>query len=93
MAWAWSGELFLAHVLNGFSIEKMRREQAAARDAHGWIVLDCKDYDRLYALLTGSGDTLGTTLHLPDEKGAFHEMWVDKELIMEMFDFCRDGIG
>lgn len=93
IAWAWSGELFLAHVMNGLPIDIMRSEQAAAREAHGWIVLDCKDYDRLYTGMAGSADAVGVTMHLPDEMGALHETWVDRELILEMFDFCRDGIG
>lgn len=93
IAWAYCGELYLAHFLCGLSSARMRSEQYAAKEWHGNINMECSDYDELYCLLAGCADAVGVCLHLPDEGGGLHETWVERQLILDMFDFCRDGIG
>ncbi len=93
IAWACSGELFLSHFLCGVPMGLMRSQQYGIRECHGTIRLDCSDYDQLYSLIAGSPDAVGACMHLPDADGALHEAWVDRQLILDMFDFCRDGIG
>lgn len=93
VAWARIGELYLSHFLSDVSPDAMRSEQYAIRDFHSALPLGCSDYDILYELLAGSVDAVGVCLHLPDSNGALHETWVDRQLVYEMFDFCRDGLG
>lgn len=93
IAWSCCGELYLSHLLCGLSLMDMRAGQYAAKEEHGSILLDCSDYDVLYSFLAGSADAVGVCLHLPDAEGNLHETWVERQLVLEMFDFCRDGIG
>lgn len=93
IAWAYAGELYLAVNINDYPLSQMRAEQYAVRESHGTIDLNCQDYDLLYSFLAGSTDAVGVCIHVPDETGAMHDSWVDRKLIFEMFDFCRDGIG
>ena len=93
IAWSYCGELYLAHLLCDYPLGRMRSEQYSVKEWHGGIVLDCSDYDRLYAILAGCQDAVGVCLHLPDENGTLHEAWVERQLIYDMLDFCRDGIG
>ncbi|MCQ2073804.1 MAG: hypothetical protein MJY77_01255 [Bacteroidaceae bacterium] len=93
IAWGYAGELYIAVCLNDYPVQQMREEQYAVREAHGVIDLDCRDYDLLYSLLAGSSDAVGVCIHIPDVSGALHDTWVERQLIYDMFDFCRDGIG
>lgn len=93
IAWAYAGELYLAASLNDYPVQQMRAEQYAVREFHGAIDLNCQDYDLLYSLLAGSSDAVGVCIHIPDVYGALHDTWVERQLIYDMFDFCRDGIG
>lgn len=93
IAWACIGELYLAHFLSDVPLEMMRAQQYDIREYHPAIPLDCADYDSLYEILAGSADAVGVCMHLPDSTGYLHETWVDRQLIYDMLDFCRDGIG
>lgn len=93
VAWAYTGELYLAVSLNDYPVQQMRAEQYAVREAYGNIDLGCQDYDLLYSILAGSSDAGGVCIHVPDVSGVLHDTWIDRQLIYDMFDFCRDGIG
>lgn len=93
VAWARVGELYLAHFLSDVPLEMMRTEQYSIREYHSAVPLDCADYDTLYEILAGNVDAVGVCLHLPDSGGCLHETWVDRQLVYDMMDFCRDGIG
>lgn len=93
IAWNCIAELYLAHLVCGVSERTMRVGQYAAREDHRSFPVGCEDYDMLYSLLAGSADAVGVCLHLPDSDGFLHEAWVDRQMVFDMFDFCRDGIG
>lgn len=93
IAWAYSAEMYLSHFLCGVPVSMMRAEQYAVRESYGTVLLDCSDYDLLYEYLAGAADAVGVCLHLPDASGFLHETWVDRQMILDMLDFCRDGIG
>ena len=93
ISWAYAGELYLAVSLNGYPVRQMRAEQCAVREVYGNIDLGCQDYDLLYSILAGSSDAVGVCIHIPDVSGALHDTWVERQMIYDMFDFCRDGMG
>lgn len=93
IAWAATGELYLASFLCGLPVRMMRAEQYAIREYHVPMNIDCSDYNLLYELLAGSENAVGVCLHLPDSDGVLHDTWVGRQLIFDMFDFCRDAIG
>lgn len=93
LAWAYSGELYLSYCLCGLDSAVMRAQQYEIREIHGPIILGCEDYATLYRLIAGTEDAVGAVMHIQDADGTLHETWVDRQLVIDMFDFCRDGIG
>lgn len=94
VAWGLVGELYLSVTKCGFPSEKMRQTVAFIREHYGTFDFDCKEYDRLYALMQhdkkNTAGVINFTL-LGDIGDIRINQTATKEEILDMLDFYREG--
>lgn len=88
-SWADVGAAYLGFALCGLPATHLRKLQYDARTHYGPVILDCKWYDHLTQVCLDGLQSLPTLLPGPDD--TLVECHVDKELFLEMLDFCREG--
>lgn len=93
VAWGLVCELLLSHMQLGFPIERIRQLAAFVLEDYGAFQITCKDYDRLYELMThdkkNESDDVNFTL-LFDVGEVKINCTADKEQIKVALDLYRD---
>lgn len=89
-------ELYLSHKVCGFPKEKVSQVVAYIKSYYPPFHFGCKDYDKLYELMThdkkNSGGVINFTL-LGEVGDVRINQVVNKSLILEAMDFYRDSFG
>jgi 3-dehydroquinate synthase len=90
-------ELYLAHVKCGFPKETLWQAVSLIKELYGPFAITCKEYDRLYELMTHDkkNDEAGTILFtlLSDIGEVKINTVVEKKEIFDALDFYRDTMG
>ena len=94
VAWGLVCELYLSVVKCSFPKDRFRQTVQFVRQHYGDPVIDCKEYERLYAFMQhdkkNEGDSINFTL-----LGGIGDIRINqqatKEEIFEMLDFLREG--
>ncbi len=93
VAWGMIGELYMSHVRKHFPSTTMRQTIHFIKDHYGTFPLDCKEYDRIYELMTHDKKNADGKIYctLLNDIGdvALNEV-LDKEHVFEMLDFIRE---
>jgi len=97
VAWGMIAELYLSYKKTGFPKERLHEIIALIEKNYGSFNITCKQYDRLYELMThdkkneGDGRILFTLL--ADIGDIRINIDVEKKEIFEALDFYRDAVG
>ncbi len=94
VAWGLVCELYLSAKRLGFPQDKLRQTVNFVRGNYGMFSFDCKQYDRLYELMThDKKNTAGqVNFTLLGDVGDIHiNQTATKEEITDMLDFLREG--
>lgn len=93
VAWGLVCELLLSHIQLGFPIERIRQLAAFVQENYGAFYITCKDYDRLYELMThdkkNESSHINFTL-LADVGNVKINCTADKKEIETVLDLYRD---
>ena len=96
VAWGLVCELYLSCLKTGFPQDKMRQTVHFIRENYGAFSFDCKEYERLYALMQhdkkNTAGVINFTL-LRDIGEIALNQTADRETIFEAFDFFRETMG
>lgn len=96
VAWGLICELYLSHKKTGFPKQTLLQVITLVREAYGVFALSCKDYDRLYELMTHDkkNDSKEVRFTLLSDIGqlCINEIASEKE-IFEALDFYCDSLG
>ena len=93
VAWGMICELYLSVIKSGFPKDKMRQTVAFIRENYGTLAFDCKNYDRLYELMThDKKNTQGfINFTLLSDIGEIQlNQTATKEEIFQALDFYRE---
>ena len=94
VAWGLVCELYLSVKRAGFPTAKMHQTAQFVRDTYGTFAFDCKQYDRLYELMThdkkNTAGQVNFTL-LGDVGDLRINQTATREEIMEMLDYYRES--
>lgn len=96
VAWGMVCELYLSSIKAGFSVDKMRQTIRFIREAYGTFGFDCKQYNRLYELMTHDKKNTSGTINftLLGEVGDIRiNQTATRKEIDEMLDFYRETMG
>ena len=96
VAWGLVCELYLSCRRAGFPEGKMRQTVSYIRNHYGTFAFDCKDYDRLYELMTHDKKNVGGVVNftlLSDVGRLCLDQTATKDEIVEMFDFFRETMN
>lgn len=96
VAWGLVCELYLSYIKAGFPRDVMRDVISFVRHNYGAFSFDCKQYDRLYELMThDKKNTAGiinfTLLHAVGD--ICLDQTADRDTIFETLDFYRESMG
>lgn len=96
VAWGIVCELYLSYIKTGFPKEKMRQTIQFIKENYGAFAFNCKQYDRLYALMLhdkkNTAGIINFTL-LKEVGDICLNQTADKETIFEVLDFYRECMG
>ena len=94
VAWGLVCELYLSATRCGFPAERLRQVQQFVRQTYGQFAFDCREYDRLYELMThdkkNTAGVINFTL-LADVGDVRINQTATREDVFEMLDFYREG--
>lgn len=94
VAWGLICELYLSAVRTGFPTDKLHQTVQYIREHYGQFTFDCKQYDRLWELMThdkkNTAGQVNFTL-LGDVGDIRINQTATKEEVFEMLDFYREG--
>ena len=96
VAWGMVCELYLSAVKTDFPKDKLRQTVDYIKQYYGTIAFDCKQYDRLYELMTHDKKNTAGIINftLMGEIGDIRiNQSADKKEIFEMLDFFRETVG
>ena len=96
VAWGMVCELYLSHLKTGFPADKMRQTIQFIRETYGRFNFDCKQYDRLYQLMTHDKKNTSGIINftLLGEVGDIRiNQTATRKEIDEMLDFYREAMG
>ncbi len=99
VAWGMIAELYLSYKKTGFPKELLQDAIALIKENYGAFHITCKQYDRLYELMThdkkneGDGRILFTLLSGIGTHNIQINVNVEKKEIFEALDFYRDAVG
>ena len=88
-AWGHVGAAFLGYVLCGLPVTELRAVQYRTRDQYGPVILDCRWYDLIKDTCLNYKECVQALLPGPDD--SICKCDVNKEVFLEMLDFCREG--
>ena len=94
VAWGLAAELYLSAVLKGFPTDKMRQTINFVRQHYGRVGFTCKQYDKLLAYMTHDKKNVGGVINFTLLAGIGDiclDCHADKELLLEVLDFLREG--
>lgn len=93
VAWGLVCELYLSYIKTGFPKDKMQQTIQFIREHYGSFAFDCKQYDRLYELMThdkkNTAGVINFTL-LREVGDIVLNQTADKDTIFEALDFYRE---
>ncbi len=93
VAWGLVCELYLSYIKTGFPKDKMQQTIQFIRENYGGFAFDCKQYDRLYELMThdkkNTAGVINFTL-LREVGDIVLNQTADKDTIFEALDFYRE---
>lgn len=93
VAWGLVCELYLSHLKTSFPADKLRQTLQFIREHYGSLSFDCKQYDRLYELMTHDKKNTAGTINftLLSEIGDIQiNQSATKEEIFGLLDFYRE---
>ena len=94
VAWGLVCELYLSATRCGFPVERLRQVQQFVRQTYGCFDFDCREYDRLYDLMThdkkNTAGVINFTL-LADVGDVRINQTASRDDIFEVLDFYREG--
>lgn len=96
VAWGMIAELYLSHKLLGFSKETLLQAVRLIKEAYGSFFISCKDYDRLFELMTHDkkNDTKEINFTLLGGIGDIRtNQNTTQNEIFEALDFYCDSVG
>ena len=96
VAWGLVCELYLSCRRAGFPEGKMRQTVSYIRGHYGTFAFDCKDYDRLYELMTHDKKNVGGVVNftlLADVGRLCLDQTATKDEVFEVFDFFRETMN
>ena len=97
VAWGMIAELYLSYKKTGFPKERLQEAIALIKENYGVFYISCKQYDRLYELMThdkkNEGDGRILFSLLGDIGDIRINVNVEKKEIFEALDFYRDAVG
>ncbi len=97
VAWGMISELYLSHKKCGFPKEPLYQAIQFIKENYGAFVVNCKEYDRLYELMTHdkkNDDKNSILFTLLSNIGEVKiNTVVDKQEIFDALDFYRDSVG
>ncbi len=94
VAWGIIGELYVSHVRSHFPADKMRQTIRFIKENYGVFPLDCKEYDRIYELMTHDKKNVDGRIYCTLLGGIGKlelNQPLDKKDVFEMLDFFREG--
>jgi 3-dehydroquinate synthase len=93
VAWGLIGELYLAHIHEGFPTDKLRQMVSYVKEVYEPIAFTCKDYEELHELMQHDKKNRGTEIRFT-LLGGIGDIRIDciatKEEIDEALDFVRE---
>lgn len=96
VAWGLVCELYFSCIKTNFPKDKLRQTVQFIKEHYGFFTFDCKQYDRLYELMTHDkkNDAGIINFTLLEEIGQIRiNQSATKEEIFEMLDFYRETMG
>lgn len=96
VAWGMVCELYFSHIKVGFPKDRLRQTIQFIKEHYGILTFDCKQYERLYALMTHDKKNQAGIINftLMGEIGDIRiNQSANKEEIFEMLDFYRESMG
>lgn len=97
VAWGLVCELYLSAVRMRFPHSVLQQALTFIRECYGTFLIDCKEYDRLYDLMTHDKKNLSAgqvNFTLLSDIGDIHiDQTATKKEIFEALDFYRDSMG
>ena len=94
VAWGLVCELYLSATRCGFPTERLHQVAQFARETYGIFTFTCKEYDRLYELMTHDKKNTAGVINFT-LLGAVGDIRInqqaDKDDIFEMLDYYREG--
>ncbi len=94
VAWGLVGELYMSCVLQGFPQDKMRQTVDFIRRYYGRPPFTCDHYEQLWGYMQHDKKNVGGVVNftlLSDVGEICLDSHASKELVLEMFDFLREG--
>lgn len=88
--WGRLVELYLSHIIHNTPVSTIREWQYHLKECYGNIKMECSWYEKILSGLI-SCETDTCLLNIPDTSGRYHLQEIKKELLIETFDFCREG--
>ena len=88
-AWGEVGAAYLGFVRCGLSSARLRSLQYDARELYGPVIMDCKWYDSLVSECLETKPSV--TAYVPGPDDRLCPCNIDRDLFLEMLDFCREG--
>jgi len=88
-AWGKVGAAYLGFALCHLTPPTLRSIQYNTRELFGPVILECKWYDSLKQQCLGGQQSIHALL--PSGSGSLMESEITVDLLLEMFDFCREG--
>ncbi|MDR1729773.1 MAG: 3-dehydroquinate synthase [Prevotellaceae bacterium] len=97
VAWGMIAELYLSYKKTGFPKDRLQETVSLIRENYGSFYITCKQYDRLYELMTHDKKNEGDGRILFSLLGNIGDIRVnvnvEKKDIFEALDFYRDAVG
>lgn len=96
VAWGLVCELYLSCLKTGFPKDKLRQTLRFVKEHYGVFAFDCKQYDRLFELMTHDKKNEAGIINFTLLEGIGKiriDQHADKEEIFEMLDFYRESMG
>lgn len=83
-------ELYLSHITLNTPATSIRIWQYHLKELYGETKMECKWYNRIWDLLSDNNQNI-CYLELPDSEDFYTVQAIDKNTLIEAFDFCREG--
>lgn len=92
-AWENLAALYISHALLNIPLPVLREAQSEMKENSSPLQIGCKEYDTLLEMMTGKADATALEMVVPNSSGMMKNVYVERSLLFEALDWCRDGIG